>query len=154
MSGFLRPNLKEATEKVGVADVTDIHENRPVDGWIDLHIAGKQNKTSWGETRRTYYRALPRGTAHFCLPRTQERAKAHKSEDLYSGDAVSSDTYLRDNRDSKRIQVTFTGRQWSLIRKFQGELGMTDAEIVRNIVIAWLSEKSFISTIIKKERMG
>jgi len=41
-----------------------------------------------------------------------------------------------------------------LIEKLQGEMGMTDAEIVRNIVIAWLSEKSFISSVVKKEKMA
>ena len=46
----------------------------------------------------------------------------------------------------KRVQVVFTGEQWSLIENFRGDLGNGDAEIVRNIVIAWLSEKSIIST--------
>lgn len=46
----------------------------------------------------------------------------------------------------KRVQVVFTGEQWFLIEKFRGDLGDGDAEIVRNIVIAWLSEKSIIST--------
>ena len=55
---------------------------------------------------------------------------------------------------SKRIQVSFTERQWALIEKLQGEMGMTDAEIIRNIVLAWLSEKSFISCIVKKEKMN
>lgn len=41
-----------------------------------------------------------------------------------------------------------------MIEKFQGEMGKTDAEIVRNIAIAWLSEKSFISDVVKKEKMG
>jgi len=49
----------------------------------------------------------------------------------------------------KRIQVTFTHNQWNLIEKFRGELGNKDADIIRNIVISWLSEKSFISDTIK-----
>jgi len=61
---------------------------------------------------------------------------------------------LRHNRDTKRIQVTFTERQWRLIEKLQGEMGMSNAEIVRNITIAWLSEKSFISSVVKKEKMA
>ncbi len=60
---------------------------------------------------------------------------------------------LTHNRDTKRVQVSFTARQWKLIEKLQGEMGMSDAEIIRNIVIAWLSEKSFISAIVKKEKM-
>ena len=51
---------------------------------------------------------------------------------------------------TKRIQVSFTQKQWELLEIFKGELGDSDADIVRNIVIAWLSEKSFISSTIKK----
>jgi len=50
----------------------------------------------------------------------------------------------------KRVQVTFTREQWELIERFKGTLGQTDAEIVRNIVISWLSEKSVITTKVKK----
>ena len=61
--------------------------------------------------------------------------------------------HMRHKKNTKRVQVSFTLRQWKLIEKLQGEMGMTDAEIIRNIVIAWLSEKSFISSIVKKEKM-
>ena len=50
----------------------------------------------------------------------------------------------------KRVQVTFTEEQWSLIERFRGVMGNDDAEIVRNIVLAWLSEKSVISENIKR----
>jgi hypothetical protein len=50
----------------------------------------------------------------------------------------------------KRVQVTFTGEQWSLIEWFRGIMGNDDAEIVRNIVLAWLAEKSVVSSNIKK----
>lgn len=53
---------------------------------------------------------------------------------------------------SKKIQVSFSDRQIELLERLKGELGETDADVVRNIVIAWLAEKSFISTVIK-ERM-
>jgi hypothetical protein len=33
----------------------------------------------------------------------------------------------------------------------KGSLGTTDADIVRNIVLAWLAEKSFISEEAKKK---
>ena len=56
---------------------------------------------------------------------------------------------LVTKRNTKRIQVSFTKRQWQLIEKLKGEMGGTDSEIVRNIVIAWLSEKSFVSTSVK-----
>ena len=51
---------------------------------------------------------------------------------------------------AKRVQVSFTEKQWELLEKFKGELGESDADIVRNIAIAWLSEKSFISSTVKK----
>ena len=52
---------------------------------------------------------------------------------------------------AKRVQVTFNSDQWKLISKMKGSLGNTDADIVRNIVIAWLAEKSFISSEGKKK---
>lgn len=52
---------------------------------------------------------------------------------------------------SKRIQVSFTESQWTLINKFKGEFGDTDADIIRNIVMAWLAEKSFITETIKNK---
>jgi len=51
----------------------------------------------------------------------------------------------------KRIQVTFTEEQWRLLEGFKGLLGNEDAEIVRNIVLAWLAEKSMISTFLKQD---
>lgn len=51
---------------------------------------------------------------------------------------------------SKKIQVSFSDKQIALLENFKGELGETDADIVRNIVIAWLAEKSFITTIAKQ----
>ena len=51
----------------------------------------------------------------------------------------------------KRVQVTFTGKQWSLVEHFRGIMGSDDAEIVRNIVLAWLAEKSAVATSVKKE---
>lgn len=52
----------------------------------------------------------------------------------------------------KRIQVTFTKAQWELLNDFRGEFGDNDSDIVRNIVLAWLSEKSFITTKVKKKQ--
>jgi len=53
-------------------------------------------------------------------------------------------------RMSKRVQVAFTDSQWQLISNLRGEFGTGDADIVRNIVLAWLSEKSLITTNVKK----
>jgi len=55
--------------------------------------------------------------------------------------------------DKKRVQVVFTPGQWELISQLRGEFGEGDADIVRNIVLAWLAEKSLISTTVK-HRMG
>ncbi len=49
----------------------------------------------------------------------------------------------------KKVQVSFSDKQAELLEHFKGELGESDADIVRNIVIAWLAEKSFITTIAK-----
>lgn len=53
--------------------------------------------------------------------------------------------------EKKRVQVVFTEKQWQLISGLRGEFGDGDADIVRNIVLAWLSEKSFISESAKKK---
>ena len=59
-------------------------------------------------------------------------------------------TQIRNN-NAKRVQVSFSETQWHLINTLEGELGNTDAEVVRNIVLSWLSEKSFISTSAKRK---
>jgi len=53
---------------------------------------------------------------------------------------------------SKKVQVAFTEKQWKLLEELRGEMGDGDADIVRNIVLAWLAEKSLISSLIKKKR--
>ena len=50
-----------------------------------------------------------------------------------------------------KVQVSFTDEQWTLIKKIKGSIGNSDADVVRNIVLAWLSEKSILSTSIKEE---
>jgi len=49
----------------------------------------------------------------------------------------------------RKLQVSFSDKQAELISKLKGEFGNTETEVVRGIVIAWLAEKSFISTIVK-----
>lgn len=53
-------------------------------------------------------------------------------------------------KGKRRVQVIFTNSQWALIEKFRGELGEGDSELVRNIVLAWLAEKSIISSTVKR----
>ena len=50
----------------------------------------------------------------------------------------------------KRVQVSFNDKQMEIINLLKGEMGNSEAEVIRNIVLSWLSEKSFISTIAKK----
>ena len=57
---------------------------------------------------------------------------------------------MSENRHTKRVQVSFTNKQWELIKSLEGELGNSDSDIVRSIVVSWLTEKSFISTTVKK----
>ncbi len=49
----------------------------------------------------------------------------------------------------KRLTVQFTDEQWKIIDKL--EIGSNDASKVKNIVIAWLAEKSMITTEAKKK---
>ena len=56
-----------------------------------------------------------------------------------------------NNSKKKRVQVAFTKSQWDLVENFRGEFGNGDSDIVRNIVLAWLAEKSFISTVAKNK---
>ena len=54
-------------------------------------------------------------------------------------------------KHKKRVQVSFTEDQWKLIQNVKSSFGNSDADAIRNIVIAWLAEKSFISKIVKQE---
>jgi len=54
----------------------------------------------------------------------------------------------------KRVQVTFNDDQWKVISTLKGIMGDTDADIVRNIVLSWLAEKSIVSTIMKSKITG
>lgn len=60
----------------------------------------------------------------------------------------------RGSQSVKRVQVTFTREQWELIERLRGVMGSTDAEIVRNIVLAWLAEKSLVSSNVKGTGAG
>lgn len=54
----------------------------------------------------------------------------------------------------KKIQVSFSDKQLALISELKGEFGDSESEVVRSIVVAWLAEKSFISTTVKKRMAG
>ena len=46
--------------------------------------------------------------------------------------------------DMKRVMVNFTDEQWTLLEKFRGLFGRSDSEIVKYIVMAYLSEKTYV----------
>lgn len=54
------------------------------------------------------------------------------------------------SQSAKRVQVSFTQKQWKVIERFRETMGAADADIVRNIVLAWLAEKSIIATDVKR----
>jgi hypothetical protein len=58
---------------------------------------------------------------------------------------------MSNKKESRRIQVVFTQEQYDLLQKLKGEMGSSDSEVVRNIVLNWLMEKSFISTTVKSK---
>ena len=53
-------------------------------------------------------------------------------------------------RGGHKVQVYFTDEQWALVMRFKNAMGKSDADVVRTIVLAWLSEKSFISSSVKE----
>ena len=56
---------------------------------------------------------------------------------------------------ARKVQVTFSDGQWNVIEKLRGTIGDSDSEIVRNIVISYLSEKSYIKDeALNKNRRG
>lgn len=55
---------------------------------------------------------------------------------------------------SKKVQVIFSDGQWKVIEKLKGIIGDSESEIVRNIVIAYLSEKSYIKGAVEEESKG
>jgi hypothetical protein len=50
----------------------------------------------------------------------------------------------------ENINVKLTKEQRKLLNMLKGELGSTEAEILRNIFLTWLSEKSILQDVIKK----
>lgn len=57
-------------------------------------------------------------------------------------------------KDVKRVQVSFTGNQWNIIKQLKNVMGDADADVVRNIVLAWLAEKSIVSSDVKHRIEG
>jgi hypothetical protein len=51
---------------------------------------------------------------------------------------------------SKKIVVTLPDETYKLMKNLEG-MGSKDGEIVRNLVISWMAEKSMISTSAKEK---
>ena len=51
----------------------------------------------------------------------------------------------------KRIQVVFTKEQYEVLEQMVGEMGSSISDVVRNIVLTWLLEKSFITSRLKNK---
>jgi hypothetical protein len=54
-------------------------------------------------------------------------------------------------KNKNQVNVKFTDEQIKIISNLIGIMGGTDAEVVRNIFLAWLSDKSILSEILKKK---
>lgn len=55
----------------------------------------------------------------------------------------------KENRGYK-VFINFTDEQWRLLEKFRGIYGRSDSEIVKYIVMSYLSEKTYIKDEIEK----
>ena len=51
---------------------------------------------------------------------------------------------------SSRILVTLTDEQREIVRSLVGLLGGSESDVIRSILLAWLSDKSVLTEIIKK----
>ena len=50
----------------------------------------------------------------------------------------------------KRIMVNLTDEQYDLIGKFRGIFGNSDSEILKYIIMAYLSEKTYVKDAVQK----
>lgn len=53
--------------------------------------------------------------------------------------------------NKKRINISFTPEQIKVIHSLNGIMGSSDSEIIRNITLAWLSEKNLLTQKIVSE---
>ena len=49
------------------------------------------------------------------------------------------------------VHVRFTSKQFEFIKKSQGELGATNAEVVKNMCLFWLQENNLLSKVLAKK---
>ena len=53
-------------------------------------------------------------------------------------------------KTKNQVNVKLTDQQREMIRGLIGPMGGTEAEVIRNIVVSWFSEKGILSEVIKK----
>lgn len=54
-------------------------------------------------------------------------------------------------KTNKPVNVKFTEEQKEIIDSLMGVMGGSDAEVVRNIFLSWLSDQGILSEILKKK---
>jgi hypothetical protein len=54
-------------------------------------------------------------------------------------------------KNSKQVKVMLTEEQKEIVESLVGIMGGTEAEVLRTIFLAWLSEKSLISSAIREK---
>jgi hypothetical protein len=57
----------------------------------------------------------------------------------------------KKDKKGKIVELNFTDKQWSTLEKFRGIFGNSDSEIIKYIVINYLSEKNYILKEIKSK---
>lgn len=53
-------------------------------------------------------------------------------------------------KTSNQVNVKLTDEQKKMVEGLVGVMGGTEADVVRSILLAWLSEKSILTDFIKK----
>ena len=51
----------------------------------------------------------------------------------------------------KRVMVNLTDDQYKLVSKFRGVFGNSDSEIIKYIILSYLSEKTYLKEEIEKD---
>lgn len=54
-------------------------------------------------------------------------------------------------KNKNPVNVKFTDEQREILQTMIGVMGGSEAEVIRNVFLAWLSEKSITSELIKKK---
>jgi len=50
-----------------------------------------------------------------------------------------------NDKKGHRVNISLSNEQLTMVRSLKGIMGNSDSEIIRNIILAWFSEKGIIS---------